>query len=70
MKIVELTNSIHVPINNEEADLLGKFDSKDHVARRELNEREVMVANQLVNKDVLLRKRTDGKTTYIKKIKN
>lgn len=67
MKIVELLNHVRVPITNEEADVLGRFHEQDVIERSELNEREVVVANQLVNKDVLLRKNQDGKITYKKK---
>lgn len=69
MKIVELLSSIRLPITNEEHDLLGKFIGEDIVEKSKLSEREQMIANQLVNKDVLLRKNQDGKITYKKKIK-
>lgn len=71
MKIVELTGSkIQLPITNEEADVLSKFSEGHHVARRELNEREVYIANQLVNKDVLTRRNNNGQISYFKKIKD
>lgn len=69
MKIVELINNLQLPITNEESDLLGKFHETETVERSKLSERERMIANQLVNKEVLLRKSQDGKTTYKKKIK-
>ena len=67
MKIVELINRISIPITNEEADVLGRFHEQNIVERSELSERECVVANQLVNKDILLRKNQDGKITYKKK---
>ena len=67
MKIVELFNHISVPITNEEADVLGRFREQEIVERSEFDERERMLANQLVNKDVLLRKNQDGKIIYKKK---
>lgn len=71
MKIVELTGhlnqTIQLPITNEEYDLLNKFSGDSVVARKDLSEREVQVANQLVNKDVLYRKNQDGSVTYKKK---
>jgi hypothetical protein len=71
MKIVELINGkLQLPITNEEAEVLDKFDGDKHIARRELNEREVYIANQLVNKDVLTRKNNNGQISYIKKIKD
>ncbi len=67
MKIVELINKISIPITNEESDILGRFHEHDTIDRAELNEREIVIANQLVNKDILLRKNQDGKITYKKK---
>jgi hypothetical protein len=68
MKIVELINNLTIALTNEEQDLLLKFsDAGASVARRELNEREVVVANSMVNKDVLYRKNQDGRITYHKK---
>lgn len=68
MKIVEITNNIKLPITNEEADLLAKFDESVSIGKNEFNERQQLVANQLVNKDVLLRRNQDGKIFYKKKI--
>ena len=68
MKIVELLNKISVPLTNEEADVLGRFNEKPVIERREFSDRECHVANQLVNKDILLRKNQDGKITYKKKV--
>lgn len=69
MRIVELVTGITVPLTNEEADLLLKIhgDSTE-LPRRDLNEREVIVANSMVNKDVLYRKNQHGRITYHKKI--
>lgn len=70
MKIIEIAGGhIQLPITNEEAEVLEKF--KQHqLPRHELNEREIYIANQLVNKDVLIRKNDNGKITYSKKIQN
>lgn len=68
MKIVEITNNIKLPITNEEAELLDKFNEGVSIAKNEFNERQQLVANQLVNKDVLLRRNQDGKIFYKKKI--
>lgn len=69
MKIVELLNKVQLPITNEESDLLSQFGNDEMVPRSELNERQQVVANHLVNKDVLLRRNQDGKIFYKKKIK-
>jgi hypothetical protein len=68
MKIVELVNKIRLPITNEEADILGQFDGDKKIAREDLSSRQLVVANQLVNKDVLYRKNEDGKIYYKRKI--
>jgi hypothetical protein len=70
MKIVELLNRVRVPITNEEADVLGKFSEQEIIKRADLDERENYIANQLVNKDVLLRKNQNGQITYTKKKHN
>jgi len=69
MKIVELLNRVHVPINNEQADLLGRFDHEPTVSKNSLNEREQLIANQLTAQDILLRRNQNGQITYTKKIK-
>jgi hypothetical protein len=67
MKIVELVNKIRIPITNEEADVLGQFDENKQVAKEDMNARQTLIANQLVNKDVLFRKNDNGKIYYRKK---
>lgn len=68
MKIVELVNNISVPITNEEAEVLGMFEDEQVIQRQDLSPREVILANQLVNKDILYRKNETGRITYKKKI--
>ena len=67
MKIVELLNNISVPITNEEAEVLGMFEDEQEIHRQDLSPRETILANQLVNKDILYRKHETGRTTYKKK---
>lgn len=70
MKIIEVTSNIKLAITNEEADVLAKFDSETPTkTKHDLSEREQHVVNQLVNKDVLLRKNENGKVIYKKKIR-
>jgi hypothetical protein len=68
MKIVELTNSILLPITNEEHELLEQFVDDISIAKHQLNEREQLLANSLTVKDVLLRTNQDGKIYYKKRI--
>ena len=68
MKIVEVTNNLTVAITNEEADVLLQFDEDTPViAKGDLNERQQILANQLVNKNLLLRKNEDGRIIYKKR---
>jgi hypothetical protein len=69
MKIVELLNNVQVAINNEQADLLGRFQHEPTLFKHMLSEREQELANQLTAQDILLRRTENGKTTYKKKIK-
>jgi hypothetical protein len=68
MKIVEVTKQLQVAITNEEADVLLQFDEDTPViAKGDLNERQQILANQLVNKNLLLRKNEDGRIIYKKR---
>ena len=67
MKIVELINQISVALTNEEADVLAQFTNKPVVTKKDLNEREQVLANQLVVKDILTRRKTNGIIEYCKK---
>lgn len=66
MKIIELTEHLKIAITNEEADLLKRFDDNTPVvAKRDLDEREQYTATQLVNKDILTRKKDEqGRISY------
>ena len=66
MKIIELTKGLDIALTNEETELLDKFN-EGNVPRSKLDEREIMVANNMVIKDVLYRKNQDGRITYYKK---
>jgi hypothetical protein len=69
MKIVELLNNVQVQLNNEQADLLGRFQHESKIEKNKLNEREQLIANQLTMQDVLLRRDENGQITYTKKIR-
>ena len=69
MKIVELTNNLLLPINNEESELLEQFEGTESIAKSKLNEREQLIANALTVKDVLRRTNEAGKIYYSKRIK-
>jgi hypothetical protein len=69
MKIVELLNRVRVAINNEQADLLGRFQHEPKISKRDLTEREQLIAHQLAAQDILLRRNDNGQITYTKKIR-
>lgn len=66
MKIVELTNSIKLPVSNEEYTILRMFKGEP-IAKRLLTARQQHVANQLVNKDLLIRINDNGQIFYKKR---
>lgn len=68
MKIVELLNKVQVPLSNEESDVLNIVENRGEMEKPDFSERQLYVANQLVNKDVLLRTNQNGRILYTKKI--
>ena len=69
MRIVELLNNLQLPITNEEAEVLDLFNEDIKVLYRDkLDERQILMANKLVNKDVLYRINENGRIIYKKRI--
>lgn len=69
MKIIELVNNVNIQITNEELDVLGLFYNTPKIAKNDLNAREQIIANNLVNKDILKRIKHEGKIIYKKTVK-
>lgn len=71
MKIVELIKpKLSVYVNNEEADLLKLFDSDNPKwLKRDFDDRQLQVANQLVQKDLLKRTKEDGRIVFKRRIR-
>lgn len=70
MRIIELVNKVSVAITNEEADVLLQFDEETPtIAKGDLNDRQQILANQLVNKDLLVRIKENGRTIYKKRLR-
>ena len=67
MKIVELLTGINQPVSNEEYTLYRSFSEGTTRYKKDLSQRDQHVANQLVNKDLLVRINEDGKILYKKK---
>ena len=68
MRIVELINNISLPITNEEAEVLDMLNDRKELRKSDLDERQQIMANQVVNKDVLYRINENGRITYKKRI--
>lgn len=64
MRIVELLNNITLPITNEESEVLDMLQDSKQIFKSDLDPRQQLIANQLVNKDVLLRIQENGRITY------
>ncbi len=64
MKIKELMPGLDVYVNNEEADFLRKFDDITDMQKMHIDDRQLVLANQLVNKGLLKRIRQNGRLTF------
>ena len=70
MKIIELTQNLNVAITNEEADMLLKFDEDTPgMAKSDMNERQQLMANQLVIKNLLTTTNQNGRIIYKRRIR-
>lgn len=69
MRIVELLNNVQLALNNEQADLLGRFQHESKIEKNKLSEREQLIASQLAEQEVLLRRNENGQIIYTKKIR-
>jgi len=67
LRELDLLSGMRTFISNEEHLLLEKIRSQEghQMCKRDLDEREQLVANQLVHKDVLTRIKKDGKLCYV-----
>jgi hypothetical protein len=71
MKIIEITEQLSIAITNEEAELLRQFEEHSPVmAKRDINERQQLIANQLVMKNILSRTKDEqGRISYKRRIR-
>lgn len=67
MKIIELLNGISIPITNDEKAVLKKFNHENSILRKDLDIFEIQQIEQLVRKNIVVRKKIEGKTAYVKK---
>ena len=64
MRFLEFSNGPNIVITNEEHDVLDKVIDLGQVSKKKFSEREQHLANQLVNKDLLLRKKINDQIIY------
>ena len=64
MKIIEITNGLTLALSNEEAAILKKFKMGEEKLLSDLSEREEVICNNLVRKDMMARCKIDGKPAY------
>ena len=70
MKIIEIAGKPSVAITNEEANVLLQFDEDTPVvAKGDLDDRQQLIANQLVNKNILVRLKENGHIIYKKRFR-
>ena len=58
-----------LPITNEEAEVLDLLKDSKELRKADLDPRQQIMANQLVNKDVLYRISENGRISYKKRIR-
>ena len=63
MRWAEIQDNYKVYISNDESSLSNRIKNEGKVFKKDLSENDIVVADRLVNKSVLLRKRT-GKDVY------
>lgn len=56
MKIIELLQRPGVPVTNEELELLEKIRDKSTINKKDLSQRELFLVDQLIYKDLVIRK--------------
>ena len=66
MRFIEILNKIQIPVTNEEQCVLERIQNKGTVSKNDLTEREQYLANQLVNKSIIIRKKHHGNIIYKK----
>lgn len=64
MRFLEFAKGPGIVITNEEQSVLLKVREEGSCSKKKFSEREVHIANQLVNKDILLRKKINDQFFY------
>ena len=64
MRFVEFKNGLITYVNGEEFDMLKMFAENKAVNKKDLSERELAVVNNLVNKEIIIRRKKNESITY------
>lgn len=64
MKIIELLQRPSVVVTNEELDLLDILKEHKVLDKKDLSVRQIYLMDQLVHKDLAVRKQKDGSIIY------
>ena len=64
MRFVEFKNGLITYVNGEEFDMLKMFAENKAVNKKDLSERELAVVNNLVNKEIIIRRKQHESITY------
>jgi ribose 1,5-bisphosphokinase PhnN len=64
MKIIQSNSGFSIIISNEQHQLLDKFQTHEHILKRQLTEREQVLASELTQRGVLTRCEVDRKLAY------
>lgn len=64
MRIIEVENRPSIVLNNEETALFEYIQFHRSIEKKDLDPRQQLLANQLVNKDLVIRRKVNGHITY------
>lgn len=64
MKIIELIHQPNIAVTNEELELLDQLRDLDSLSKKELTERQQYIIDNLVKKDLVIRRKQDGSIIY------
>lgn len=64
MRFVEFTNGIKTYVSGEEQDLLKHIDENNSVLKKDLTERQQLLASRLTGKSILIRQKNGDQTEY------
>jgi len=63
MRWAEIAGEFKIYVSNDESSLANRVKNEQKIFKKDLSENDLEIANRLVNKSVLLRKR-NGKDIY------